>query len=201
MSETSNVSDGTIREAQAQYAADKHAVEECTAVLRVNLKRFKKLGVNTKMIIAAHNLSRLGLDNARAEMAETIHYGSLLGLNFTDLLDGIAQSTEGTPDFIAAEQGYLAGKIGSPVDDNPYEVGSENHAAFARGWHRGKSFADKHAPPHVKQASAERGKPGRPKGSKNKPKQIGMFGSTGKKNGPGRSSRRGRHSEDRQAAN
>jgi hypothetical protein len=169
----SNVPNELILRYQRDYATQKRKVEEETGVLRALLKRAKGDGINTKQIVATYQASKLDPTVVVQDLRDFVRYLGLRSIPVApqDLFDNldlqVSQSEAVTHENWQAEQaGYTAGKIGAPLDDNPYPAGSELFGKFRTGWQEGQAALARQMGEKEKVADASRDPPGRGGGSR-----------------------------------
>lgn len=123
-------------------------METAIANYRVALKRMKDGGVDTFALSVLEKLTKVEEEQASLHIRNLFRYanwtGANVGLQQPDLFGGTddQQPTQEAvalfTDQQAEENGYRTGRARESADNNPHEGGSSQHAAWARGWHRGQ---------------------------------------------------------------
>jgi len=123
-------------------------METAIANYRVALKRMKDGGVDTFALSVLEKLTKVEEEQASLHIRNLFRYADWTGVNVglkqPDLFggtDGQEPTEEAVSLFTdqkAEENGYRTGRARESADSNPHEVGSSQHAAWARGWHRGQ---------------------------------------------------------------
>lgn len=109
-------------------------------------KRCANEGHNPKAMKRTLKLRKMMHDDVASEERDTLYYLRVAGvpmspeLLFTDMdLQALSTPKHGDTDWDAEEKGYNAGRNGTPVDDNPYEPGSELFAIWRTYWGKGQA--------------------------------------------------------------
>jgi len=123
-------------------------METAIANYRVALKRMKDGGVDTFALSVLEKLVKVEEEQASLHIRNLFRYAEWtnanVGLQQPDLFGGTDDqepSEEASALFCeqaAEDNGYRAGRARENADINPHEAGSGQHAAWARGWHRGQ---------------------------------------------------------------
>lgn len=123
-------------------------METAIANFRVALKRMKDGGVDTFALSVLEKLTKVEEEQASLHIRNLFRYadwtGANVGLKQPDLFGGTDDQAPDEDavslftDQKAEENGYRTGRARDGAENNPHEPGSSQHAAWARGWHRGQ---------------------------------------------------------------
>jgi ribosome modulation factor len=157
----SNVTDATLQKHIQSVSAAKEALDEANSEYRAKLKAAKADGVNQKQLVAALLSRKRDVEAVRLDLRDYVRYLGLCAMRMTqqDLFGDKDQNDAPGEDHLAwqaDQEGFTAGKAGRARDDQPYEAGSAQHAAWVKGWLRGQKTIAKTLAPGTKIASTRR---------------------------------------------
>jgi ribosome modulation factor len=164
----SNVPAETILHYTHELTRTKRRVDEATSAHRLTVKRAKADGVPTDAILESIAWARLEPEVRRQKMVDRVRVESARypqsGEILTDLLGRldtrVSEKMRFTDTLFDAEQkGYQAGKFAVPVDDCPYDPGTEHAQTWRHFWGQGQAANAAQLGEHAKQANASREKP------------------------------------------
>lgn len=120
---------------------------------RSQVKAARKSGVPTDALLRAIAQRHKDQDEIIRDEREWVRMCALLGMPveqielFPDLISSVIDSEERAKQlaFAAEELGYVAGRNGHLIDNNPFHQSdeSEQFAAYVNGWHRGQAHLAK----------------------------------------------------------
>jgi ribosome modulation factor len=161
----SNVTNETILWFTHELMRSKRRLDEANSAHRHLVKQAKTDGVPTDAVLESIRLSRMEdrerrqrlVDRTRIEAIRYPESGQLL-LDLIIHADvRVTDAMRHTDQLADAEQkGYIAGKNGTPLDDCPYQEGTESAALWRQHWGQGHAAAGVQAGEHGKQASTQR---------------------------------------------
>jgi hypothetical protein len=116
---------------------------------RSQVKAAKKAGIPTVALLRAIAQRHMDQDEIIANEREWVRMRALLGMPVeqTELFPDIVASSLDDEErrkqaiFGIEQMGYLAGKSGQPIEDNPFHqsLESEQFTVWARHWHKGQA--------------------------------------------------------------
>ena len=167
---SSNVPAETILHFTHELSRTKRKLDEASAAHRQMVKRAKGEGVPSEAILESIAWSRMDPADRLKRLSdrirvETVRYPD----SAEDLTDLLAHLDIEVSDkmrftdvvFDAEQRGYQAGRFAVPVEDNPYQPGTEMHQTWRNFWGQGQAANALSLGDGAKAASTERRKPGR----------------------------------------
>jgi hypothetical protein len=141
----SNVTDETLLEALAELRPLRRAAQAASGKYSKGLAKWAKAGVDRKAVQAAMAARDLDHEEVKETQRQTIRLMALINMPLTeaDLFGGAPIPTKIVEQVSlddVFDVGYLAGKGGRGLDDNPYngEPGSERFIRWRDGWQQGQ---------------------------------------------------------------
>jgi hypothetical protein len=165
---TTGLSNDEIQDWGRKIRRAKRALDEENGRYRGVLKAAKSAGIETtemgRAIVAVNRDSSEVVGSVSTE----IHYMQLLGIPglspttvFARDVRLTTKSQSEEDGFDAETRGYKAGRSATPIDDNPFEPGSELFVIFRKWWAKGQESIALEMGPGGEVASNRRDLPGR----------------------------------------
>lgn len=151
-----------------ELSRTKRAVDEASSAHRTMVKRAKADGVPSDAILESIAMSRLDPVDRLRKLGDRIRVEAIRYPESAEALTDLFGSMDVSVNekarmtdtlFDAEVRGYTAGKYAVPVDDNPYEAGTEMHSVWRTFWGRGQAANVANMGKGEKAADASRKKP------------------------------------------
>lgn len=171
-----NVPDSVYRQAYRELLVTTIAIDVATerrksavGVHRATVKAMQKFGVDTDAVLEAVRSRLIDPDELVVRERNRLRAFGVNGVLSLDQMNEIkgvevtepsAADWEAVNETTAGYNGYMAGRSNVPKDDNPYGPGTQNHAAWARGWNNAQAdLAEELARTGQSPADTSRSKP------------------------------------------
>ena len=151
-----------------ELSRTKRAMDEAGSAHRLMVKRAKADGVPSDAILESIAMSRMDPADRLRKLGDRIRVEAIRYPESTEALTDLFGRMDTTVSekarmtdtlFDAETRGYTAGKYAVPVEDNPYEAGTEMHAIWRQYWGRGQAANVAALGEGAKPADASRKKP------------------------------------------
>jgi ribosome modulation factor len=153
-----------------QWRTADRVCKEAQAARSAISKRAKADGVDVKALSIAVGYTKLEPDQVAQHLREVVRYANILRIPVTqdDLFAGwspdVTEKTRAEDDlWDAQDRGYKDGRHARPLDECPYQPGTELHVAYTEFWHKGQASIARELGAGVTQASTARKRPSRAK--------------------------------------
>lgn len=145
---TSNVPNEAVLRHRREVSDSKRFLQEAQGHYRATLKRAKSEGINTRALIEVIETRKQEPETVAAHYRDVFRYATIEQAPFVSQLDLLEPMTDTAvsrkaqtedDEWKAADAGYLAGRNGHDLKDNPHQIGSSLGSVWLAGYQRGQA--------------------------------------------------------------